>query len=127
MLPAGGEVPIGDGDERMPESTAQQAEICELLRELLEVQRQLVAAEQVGRSRWLSVEGAAHYGSMSPTTIRSLLASGRLTGYRPVPGKILIDRGELDSLVSSSAGPGAKNGRGKAAARAARQRAGRGK
>jgi excisionase family DNA binding protein len=52
--------------------------------------------------RYLSVADAAVYTSLSTDTIRSLLASGKLTGLRPVGGRVLVDRRELDSLLQSS-------------------------
>jgi excisionase family DNA binding protein len=51
---------------------------------------------------WLSVHDAAIYSGLSMKTIRRLLASGKLTAHRPVRGRILICRNELDSLIRSS-------------------------
>jgi hypothetical protein len=52
--------------------------------------------------RFLGVRGAAIYASLSEDSIRSLLARGKLTKLRPLRGKILIDRQELESLILSS-------------------------
>jgi hypothetical protein len=52
--------------------------------------------------RYFSVADAATYSGLSADSIRSLLSSGKLTGYRPVSGRVVIDRRELDSLIQAS-------------------------
>lgn len=52
--------------------------------------------------RYLTVDRAAGYASLSAESIRRLLAAGKLTPLRPVPGRIVIDRQQLDSLILSS-------------------------
>jgi excisionase family DNA binding protein len=52
--------------------------------------------------RYLSVADAAIYASLSPDSIRSLLNTGKLSGLRPVGGRVLIDRRELDALLLAS-------------------------
>lgn len=52
--------------------------------------------------RWLSVDGAAAYAGLSPVSIRRLLKRGVIRAHRPIKGKILIDRIELDSVVSTA-------------------------
>jgi excisionase family DNA binding protein len=52
--------------------------------------------------RYLCVAQAADYSGLSVDSIRSLLSSGRLTSLRPVPGRVIIDRRELDALLQSS-------------------------
>ena len=52
--------------------------------------------------RWLGVTSAATYADLSVEFIRRLLASGKLIARRPVKGKILIDKVELDSYITSS-------------------------
>ena len=52
--------------------------------------------------RFLAIDGAAAYTSLSPESIRRLIETGRLTALRPIPGRVLIDRLELDALVTSS-------------------------
>lgn len=52
--------------------------------------------------RFFGVDEAAKYASLSPESIRRLLAGGRLTALRPVTGRVLIDRRELDSLILAS-------------------------
>lgn len=52
--------------------------------------------------RYLTVEAAAHYTSLSTVSIRRLLSAGKLTAYRPVKGRILVDRNQLDAYVVST-------------------------
>jgi excisionase family DNA binding protein len=50
--------------------------------------------------KWLSVAEAAQYaGHSSDDTIRRLIAEGRLGAHRLRPGKLLIDKDELDSCI----------------------------
>jgi excisionase family DNA binding protein len=55
-----------------------------------------------GRQRWLSAEEAANYSRLSVESIRRLLSGGKLTSHRPVRGRVLVDRLELDALIQSS-------------------------
>ena len=48
------------------------------------------------------VKEAAEYSGLSEDSIRSLLTSGKLTALRPVPGRVVIDRRELDALLRAS-------------------------
>lgn len=52
--------------------------------------------------RFLSIEAAARYSGLSLDSVRRLLERGDLTALRPVPGRIVIDKAELDRLVLSS-------------------------
>ena len=52
--------------------------------------------------RFMTIARSAKYADLSPESIRRLLASGKLTGLRPVRGRVLIDRTQLDALVLSS-------------------------
>jgi len=52
--------------------------------------------------RFLSVERAGQYSCLSPSSIRRLLSSGRLTALRPCRGRVLVDRHQLDVVVSGS-------------------------
>ncbi len=52
--------------------------------------------------RFLSVAEAAAYSSLSDDSIRRLIERGDLTALRPMAGKILIDRDELDRLILGS-------------------------
>ncbi len=65
--------------------------------------------------RWLSVRSAAAYSDLSEESLRRLIDAGKLTGYRPLRGKLLIDRYELDALIARSTAA-ARGSRGAAAA-----------
>ena len=54
--------------------------------------------------RFLSVCDAATYSGLGEPTIRRLLRTGMLTAYRPVPGRVLVDRTDLDRLFQESVG-----------------------
>jgi excisionase family DNA binding protein len=56
----------------------------------------------LAQRRYLSVAHAAMYCDLSEDSVRSLLSSGKLTAYRPVAGRVLIDRRELEALLQSS-------------------------
>jgi len=51
---------------------------------------------------WLTIADAAVYSGMSEKSIRKLLDKGEIIGRRPVPGRILIDRNELDNMIRGS-------------------------
>jgi excisionase family DNA binding protein len=71
-------------------------------------------AELVGKAtaRWLSIDDAAGYSGLSSVSIRRLLSSGALTRHRPVRGRILVDKQQLDSLIQTSTAE-LRRGRGK--------------
>lgn len=71
------------------------AEIVSLLREIAD---RLSAPPK----RWLSIAAAADYASLSRDSIRYLLDSGKLAARRPVRGRVVIDRLELDSLIDGA-------------------------
>lgn len=53
--------------------------------------------------RFLTVKDAAfRAGELSEESIRRMLSAGKLTALRPVPGRILIDVNELDSVIIAS-------------------------
>jgi excisionase family DNA binding protein len=52
--------------------------------------------------RFLSVDGAAAYAGLSADSVRRLLTARKLTAYRPVPGRVVLDRQQLEALVLSS-------------------------
>jgi excisionase family DNA binding protein len=52
--------------------------------------------------RFLTVDDTATYTGLSVESVRKLLAGGKLRALRPVKGRIVIDRNEIDSLVLSS-------------------------
>jgi excisionase family DNA binding protein len=62
----------------------------------------LLAIADRPKQRFFSIDHAAGYAGLSTKTIRRLLSSGKLRALRPVKGRILIDRDELDALVLSS-------------------------
>jgi len=62
----------------------------------------LLERSQCAPTRWFSLKLAAEYTSLSEKSLRQLVNSGKLTARRPVRGKILIDRVELDSLIASA-------------------------
>jgi excisionase family DNA binding protein len=66
--------------------------------------------------RWLSVDLAAEYCSSSPSTIRRAIRSGRISAHRLCRGKILVDRLELDAVLTAATGY-LRAGRGLAARR----------
>jgi excisionase family DNA binding protein len=73
----------------------------------------LIHETRQANQRFLGVADAAGLAGLSIESIRRLLAAGKLTALRPVRGKILIDRRELESMVlNSTATP--KLGRGRA-------------
>jgi len=62
--------------------------------------------------RFLGVADAGRYAGLSPESVRRLIASGKLTAYRPVKGRVVVDVRQLDALVlGSTAMP--RTGRGK--------------
>lgn len=52
--------------------------------------------------RFLSIDQAARHAGLSPKSIRRMLAAGKLTAYRPVKGRVLIDRLQLDQAILAS-------------------------
>jgi len=62
-------------------------------------------------ARFLSVKAAAAYASLSADSVRRLIQSGKLNGYKPVSGKVLVDRRELEACILASTGR-VRHGRG---------------
>jgi len=61
--------------------------------------------------RFLSIKSAATYADLSQDSIRRMIEQRDLTAHRPVRGKVLVDRLELDRVIlGSTARP--VNGRG---------------
>lgn len=52
--------------------------------------------------RFLTIQNAARYTDLSKESIRRLVAKGKLTAHRPVRGRVLIDRHELEAFIRSS-------------------------
>jgi len=61
---------------------------------------------------WLDVPTAAQHAALSQRSIRRLILRGQLTAHRPVRGRIVISRMELDQLIASSV-PQPRKGRGR--------------
>ena len=53
--------------------------------------------------RFLAVKEAASYAGVSADSVRRMLASGELTALRPVPGRIVVDRHQLDAVILATA------------------------
>lgn len=85
-----------------------------LLKDIVEI-KEIVAGLQAGMSlgprRWLPVPVAAEYAGISERSLRGMFASGRLHPHRPIKGRTLVDRRELDSILESSTGT-VRRGRG---------------
>ncbi|MBN2475659.1 MAG: excisionase family DNA-binding protein [Pirellulales bacterium] len=79
-----------------------------------ELLRELLSRAAAPPQRYLTVAGAAAYTGLSPDSIRALIEQGRLTALRPVRGRILVDRDEVDAVVRSATGRPAR-GRGMSA------------
>ena len=70
-----------------------------------------LSAPRQAEQRFFGIDQAAAYSGLSADSLRRLIARGELTGLRPIKGKVLIDRGELDALILGSTRQPAK-GRG---------------
>jgi len=78
------------------------AELVERLAAVVE-RLEAVADGQSGPApRFLTIAQAAGYVSLSPDSIRRLIERGDLVAFRPVRGRVLVDRRELDGLVLGS-------------------------
>jgi hypothetical protein len=76
----------------------------EILGEIRNLLAALVERQHVPEvdARFLDVQSAARFTSLSPESIRRLLSAGKLTPLRPVRGRVLIDRLQLESYVAGS-------------------------
>jgi hypothetical protein len=52
--------------------------------------------------RWLPLEAAAPYSGVGVKSLRRLISAGKLTAHRPVKGKIVLDRLEIDSYIGGA-------------------------
>lgn len=52
--------------------------------------------------RWLALEPAAAYSSLSVKSLRRLVSAGKLQAHRPVRGRIVLDRFELDAYIAGA-------------------------
>jgi len=57
------------------------------------------ATQLISERRWQSIEGAASHYAVSQKTIRRLISSGQITGYRVGPRLIRIDLNEVDATL----------------------------
>jgi len=63
----------------------------------------LDAIEAGTPKRFLSIASAAAWCDLSQDSIRRLIERGELTAHRPVRGKVLVDRQQLEQYVLGSA------------------------
>jgi excisionase family DNA binding protein len=52
--------------------------------------------------RWMTIAAAARYSDLSEVSVRRLIAARRLTAHRPIKGRVLVDRKEVDALITSA-------------------------
>ena len=74
------------------------AEIRDTLAALLE--KQTGTGEAL--PRYMGIERAAAHVDLSGKSIKRLLAAGKLVAHRPVRGRVLVDRLQLESYVAGS-------------------------
>ena len=86
-------------------------QLAAIQRQLAELVKHLPASGVLAPARFLTIAGAAERTSLSPATIRRLLAMGKLTALRPARGRVLVDVHELDRFVLNSSNP-IRRGRG---------------
>jgi len=63
-------------------------------------------------AKWLTIQDASKYCGLSSDSIRRLIDAGDLRAYRPVGGRVLVDRAELDEFIIGTAGCRPRRGRG---------------
>lgn len=65
--------------------------------------------------RWLTIADAAKYAGICPRSLRGLIAMGKLRQHKPVPGRCVVDRLELDRYIASTtpAAQAIRSGRGR--------------
>ncbi len=52
--------------------------------------------------RWFGVQQASEYMGIGVASVRRLISAGKLTAYRVLRGRVLLDKFEIDSLVLGS-------------------------
>lgn len=77
-----------------PEETAS-------LNELLDLLKSQANKVPLNAKGFLTLKHAAEYSDLSVESLRRLCESGKLTALRPVKGRILIEREELDAYIRS--------------------------
>jgi excisionase family DNA binding protein len=96
---------VAFGDWTMPEPNHLEEKIDLVLERLSHL-------PETNSVRFLPTDAAAKYAGVSVESIRRLLAAKKLTAYRPVPGRIVVDRRQLDALILASTRQ-ARTGRGR--------------
>jgi hypothetical protein len=86
----------------MPIEATARPNLSKRLQRIEKLLRRLLARTEAGEPRFLGIEAAAAFCGHSPTTVRTWLATGKLTGLRPATGRVVVDRRELVALVLSS-------------------------
>lgn len=66
---------------------------------------------QAVKKKYVTVKEAVEFSSLKERSIRRLLASGELTKYVPVGGRVVIDLEQLENLIRGSAGNVSTRGR----------------
>ncbi len=77
-------------------------ELMELVRELGQKFESLSASLASAPRRYLTIKSAARYADLSEESVRRMISAGKLTAYRPVRGRVLIDRQEFDAAIRAS-------------------------
>ena len=72
------------------------------LESIAETLEALLERTAVSDQRFFTIDGAARYAGLSAESIRRLLSAGKLQPLRPLKGRILIDRVQLDSFILSA-------------------------
>ena len=71
------------------------------IEKLLESLQQDIHSLQLSAKGFLTIKNAAQYCDLSEETLRRLCNSNKLTALRPVNGRIVIAREELDAYIRS--------------------------
>lgn len=58
-------------------------------------------SKTIDSPRWASLSEAAEYIHVSPTTMRRMIASGEITGFRVGPRLIRVDLNQLDAAFAA--------------------------
>jgi excisionase family DNA binding protein len=66
----------------------------------------MTTADATAAVRFLTLENAARRAGVSVTTIRRLVAAGKLTPLRPSGRRVVIDAEQLDRYVLGTGGLG---------------------
>jgi excisionase family DNA binding protein len=87
----------------MPDDVTERLDRIErTLRRLVFTAKKVRRLVSLQAARYIGIEDAAAYTGLCSRSIRRLLDRGELTALRPVAGKVLIDRREIDNLVLSA-------------------------